>query len=585
MKKIMTAAIFFAILAAYPLSWSLLAGISPHLWGDLKLFAPENMTLLFLAIAAFSTLFIQLKDKQIELYRKIPFLLAGAMIFILVIHQIVFPANFDFFLAGCFPISAFLAGAALATSWKKSFPVFAGIFAIILLVYSALTSNFIGFPGNWNWNFTLTAITIPALLSFFCRGRKNMIFSAAAIVIFISAGVIKRPEIVPKGTLLALAGASAALLLLDQVPKNRRPLIVTMVLTIGIFAFFLFIYLFGRELNDYRIQLWRGSCRLFVEHPFAGCGQSRFEGLIPDFLPEEYHFVPFRAERHTHPHNEMLFLLTSFGITGVLFLLFAMVNALRAPDGEKNHNTKYLQWLLLVLFIHGMLDVLLGEIHTGMIFYVTLGALNALPSNDLEHGIARKDSRIGRLAGRISGVVLLILFCFFSARNFLGTKLCREAKLIYSSDRARALDLLYRAEKIKPTPETTYLIAVAHFRTGEMAQAAKKFAELETKFGWTGYIHSNGLTARIYAEQNLFKSAAKYFAREHRRFPFSIVNTCYELQMLRTLAPEAAKEYNNAFEQLLRRRGIDRNFLPIIMHNQYLDDLLPVKKDIEDIEE
>ena len=582
MKKIIApSAIFIAILAAYPLEWALLAGKSPRYWGDLKLAAVDNLAILFLAIMTFFPALVAHQKKDLPFSARAPFLLAGVTIIIAQIQQLIYPGNLDFFLAGAFPATAFLAGAAISNQWKKTFPLLAGIFAIVLLVYSALTNNFVGFPGNWNWNFTLVAVTIPALASWFFKGRKLVVTSIIAIAVFITAGVLKRPDILPRGTLLALAGAAAVMLLLPRIPEKLRVKVIAGVFVACIIGFILFITVFAREVPDYRIQLWRGSCQLFLEHPFAGCGQSRFEGLVPDFLPEEYHFVKFRAERHTHPHNEVLFMLTSFGIFGGLFLLTAMTNSLR-NNSEKDFNTKYLQWVVIVLFLHGMVDVLLGEVHSGTLFWVSLGALNALPfadaPDDAPNAASKKVSTANKIVSGIGGALLLGCFMLLIVRNFVGTGLCREAKLDFRNGN-KTIELLSRAEKIKPTPECSYLLGIEFFSKSKLPQAVKKFAEIESKFGWGGYVHSNGLAARAYAAQKEYTLASHYFEREQHRFPFSIVNVYYQLKMLKTIAPEAAEQHMAQLDHLLKQRGVNRNSLPEIMRYQYLDDLLPIKKE------
>ena len=579
MKKfIAPATVFIAILGAYPLEWALLIGKSPRFWGDLRLFAVDNLAILFLAIMAFFPALIAKREKNLPFSARAPFLLAGVTIIIAQIQQLIYPGNLDFFLTGIFPATAFLAGAVIADKWKKTFPLLAGIFAVILLVYSAMTNNFVGFPGNWNWNFTLVAVTIPAVVSWFFKGKKLVVVSLIAIAVFIAAGVLKRPDILPRGTLLALAGAAATMLAMEKIPEKLRLKVIAGFFVFAIFAFILFVHVFGRDIPDYRVQLWRGSCQLFLEHPFSGCGQSRFEGLVPDFLPEEYHYVKFRAERHTHPHNEVLFMLTSFGIAGGLFLLLAMTNAIK-KIGAKDFNTKYLEWVVLVLFFHGMVDVLLGEVHSGTLFWVSLGALNAPPLTETpDSAVPGKISTANKIIRRISGALVLVCFMLLAARNLVGTALCREAKLDFRNG-GRTIALLVNAEKIKPTPETSYLLGIEYFRTGKLALAVQKFADIESKFGWGGYVHSNGLAARTCAAQKKYEQAIVYFAREQHRFPFSIVNVYYQLKMLKAIFPEAAEQHMEQFDRLLKQRGIERKNLPEIMRYQYLDDLLPIKKE------
>ena len=118
-----------------------------------------------------------------------------------------------------------------------------------------------------------------------------------------------------------------------------------------------------KVLEDPRFALWDYSIRMSKNHPFLGYGISSLsveyvDGLYVDPVAYE-HFTKrimsqptFAALGKTmkthHPHNAFLMMYLSFGILGVLSLIFLYVTSLLMPSKEMRI---YVWFFLLALFI------------------------------------------------------------------------------------------------------------------------------------------------------------------------------------------------------------------------------------------
>ena len=551
---------------AYPVTWMVFAGKS-RFWGDLQLFDLNVFTLFFAAAAMLLPGRINKALGGESLAEKLPLLLALLLPLMVAIQGILYGFRWDAVLRGCFIPAAFCAGYALNTEAKKILPPALGFGGIMLLIFSIVTDHCYGFVGNWNWNYTITVLAIIPLVHFFVRGKFFIPAATAAILLFIGLMMIPFPETFPRGTLLSLVLAGAVLPLASVIPEKRSTLIWSALITAGLVAFtVLAVSLI--HFNDYRIQLWSGTLDLISDYPWAGCGSWYFEDLIAEKLPELYHFCRFRAERHTHPHNELYFMMTGYGTAGVIFLISAVSAAMKQVR-QKDFNSRYLLFALLVLFFHGQLDVLLGEVHTGVIFYFLLGVLCGTPGEVS-----------GSKTSCTGGVVLLIAAAVQSVMLVYSTFHYRMAKLELKTSPETAMKHLQISCEVKPSAQNLYLAGVASFNCGDSRKAAEYWQRLHRETGFTGYVHSNGLLARSLVLQGDFAGASEYFAREASRFPLSIINTSCHLAALQACnAPESIIAQEKAkLQLLLKMRGLTPDCLPMILSDPGLDDTLPVRK-------
>ncbi len=73
-----------------------------------------------------------------------------------------------------------------------------------------------------------------------------------------------------------------------------------------------------RPTNAVRLGLWRGAVDLWMESPLVGCGAGRFEAAFPPHRdPNEWDISGFNVVAE-EPHQELLWILSEFGLLGAL---------------------------------------------------------------------------------------------------------------------------------------------------------------------------------------------------------------------------------------------------------------------------
>ncbi|MHC0510535.1 O-antigen ligase family protein [Achromobacter aegrifaciens] len=152
-----------------------------------------------------------------------------------------------------------------------------------------------------------------------------------------------------------------------------------------------------------RLQLWRASADMVEQHPLFGLGATN---KFPDELQARVAqgtVAPFVAEGFGEPHNDMLYMLTSFGLLGGLALL--AVYAVPAVTFAKRFHNKYPTEvraaaamglaLSLGFAIFGLTELMFRGMRTISLYVVLLAWLAALCSPGTE-GELSKDGNLER---------------------------------------------------------------------------------------------------------------------------------------------------------------------------------------------
>lgn len=548
-----TGALWFAAALVYPLVW-VAAWRSTPFYGDFQLFAAPVFTLLMLMAATGCGGRIVGAFRSGDWRDRSALILSGSLLALDSFRQLA--GSPEEFCPGSFVPAAYLAGVALAPAWKKLTPVILGGAGVVMVIFTAVTAHNYGFFGNWNWSATMTVAALPATVALFYRGKYFRWIAAGAVVLFLALIAWREIDTFPRGTVIALVFALALTLNLRNQPADRRYRLIIGIVSAILVTAAILVAKSGTTL-DYRIQLYRGSWQLLADHWLVGCGPGKFEELIGIYLPRLYHFVRFTAERHTHPHNEMLYLLTTYGVAGGIFCLAALGRAAKnfAVDSKKEN---YLLWVALLLFFHGQLDVLLAEPAIGMLFWATLGALGT------------PDEVAAPTAAPLKILALFLSLFFFVAALNTGaaTWLFRAAK----NSPADAEAYLEKSLRHQTRRETLYLLAVRKFNRGDLAGAEAELRKLHAIAPF-GYVHSYGILARILAARGERGEASFAFGAERRRFPYSALNAYYYLVFCKEIGavPEQEEAAKNRLLFCLKYRGLSEADLPELLfrHNEW----------------
>lgn len=570
-----------AILFSYPLAWGkIISGTVPY-WGSVPFFDLNALPFLFLALPLLSP------ENLLALWRRDSIsrwlLILTAVNFLsAILSQFRLPGPPDRFCVALFYLLLPLAGCVWADCWKRQLPFFFTGLAVITLIinFNEFFHNLepIGLSGNWNWNQTLLAVSLPFPFLLLCRKHARLIiFAAAAAAVFLLWLLF--PHNTSRAVILAVPGA-ALLLLCSRFGSNSRIRVLPAILVAaGGVALFLTVMLappapIAAELNaDSRIQLWRGAFDLVNNNILFGVGPGRFEDVIPHYLPEDYFRTPFVADRHPHPHNEILLYLSNFGVIGLIWAVLLITVLVRGIIRLRSFDRigLGLAFAALVLLLHGQLDVLLSTPLAGGIFLLLAGMF-------WKSGAPRPEpvqTAIPVRARRIAALFCILAGVYIAWGNFASGLALRSARLARDrGDIPKASADLQKSLNVKPTPQA-YLFqgSIELFDRKDPVAAANAFGELEKRLGLSNYSHANGLMARALASSGREKEALVYFEREQRNFPLSGLNAGFVLMVLRRNAsPEIVSAAEERFHTVMAAKGLTPADFPLLLRNPLWDD-------------
>jgi len=263
-----------------------------------------------------------------------------------------------------------------------------------------------GLSGNPN-EFAVMCVISLACLNFFNTGNttlkvKFLTYAAAGITLFGLVFSISRTGLV--------AAIIVSLILIMLRLRGRLSRIYTK--SFSAVPIMLFVLGFGLTLviipSDYRdlwvgsiykeistntgttgirIELWRISSEIFLEHPIIGVGTGNF----PKYAAEKWSLQ--RSYRDAVVHNTYISVLTETGLVGfVIFMLFNILIIYKliiynkgSPIGSESKNVSYI--LIMILIIWGIFGVFSSGEY-GKILWITNGAaiglFSTIKKNDIK---------------------------------------------------------------------------------------------------------------------------------------------------------------------------------------------------------
>ena len=566
--KLVLAHIFLLLpLLSHPLIWCrLFTGQMPY-WGDAKFISLPAVALLSIGVA------LLYPERLKKLFSKAPARYWGialaASAILAVIHQIIYPGSLQLLLQGMPVLFIPLAGIALSDELRKAAPLCGAVTAAVLALFTAAGDRYLsGFPGNWNWNFTMLCATIPAL-SLVIFGKKHPFRIAVGVITILMILLsVFRPELTPRGTIAAFILATCLAPALRKIDRTHRPAALT---GAALAAGFIFVatvsHKSGHLVNDSRFQLWRSSVEMVNARLLTGYGPGRFESAVQPHITKEYFFTEYAATNHPHPHNEFLLCISDFGICGALVLLFFAGSALKPNTGKKCQQDRWMVWLFILLLMHGQVDVLLSTPLAGTWFLLTGGALSA-------RGIGRTPVGFKLIRFSLFAIITAAALIFAAVQFVSGCHLRRAKLELHNKNVYQAISHLQSANKLLPTRESRYIAGnVALFNLKRPDLAVNEFLKLDKEF-CGGYIHSYGLTARALFAAGKQQEAREFFALERKAFPFSALYAGFELAALQlsNASSQEKAEAAKRFEYNLKLRDLDIGNAALIQKNPELDE-------------
>lgn len=563
-----------AALLSYPLApLRIVSGPIPF-WSEVQLFSPGTLGL----FAVCCCLLFPRRLAELWLVdplTRVLLCLGGGVLILIVSFLFRFSCTADQFQTELFYLAMPLAGIILAGELKRLLPPFLLIVAVLLT--ASLVGDLLrglppsGLPGNWNWNWSLLLVTIPVGMLALPIRRKLESCAAVAIVVAWFPYLLT-PRYTSLAALFSAVASAGVLMLLLKTMPQRRTLLLVLLGAICLFLFLAATHVPGLfRPGEARVPLWHGAVELAVGSPF-GNGISRFEGAIPEHLPREYFLSDFACDRHPHPHNELLSYACGWGVPGIiwgLLLIFGLWRGLCTLSIDKPVGL-VLGWSTLLLFGHGMFDVILSTPFAGTLFLLLVGLFWSVGA---PAGRAPVVIRFPRL--RMAASALLFLAAILTAvPAFFSGLFLREAKEAhFQRDLDRALLALNRSMDWKLTPENLYVTAAIRLFDRKDPTAAIRLYRQLPATGLAFYSHSDGRLARALTVLGEKREALAAFEREQQRFPYSALNAYYHMMALRRFGLlEEAEEAEMRFRAIMHFKGLRPEELPLLIRNPVADD-------------
>ena len=556
-------------LFAYPLAWALPRSKSLPLWDMVQCCTPAVIAIAALgaAVAEPRRIIKAWQSSKVLRFFLITSLLCSAAAGV---QQILYGGLWENFFHALFFVTLPWAGIALAPELKRLLPWWCSGLFLFLLWMTAQTPMCTGFVGNWNWNFSLLAVTLVAIVVLTFRSRWRLIAAGVAVSAGVASVFFFFPELAPRGTLAGIIGAAVALGIVMLFKRQDRWRYATLAALAG---GVLFISAVNSQesatLANARVQLWRGSLQFSLAHTAVGVGPARFESRIPPFLVPEYFLSDFPAVRHPHPHNEMLNMWAGFGIPGLLYILMWAVATARQIR-RKDPIGLWISWAFLLLFIHGLFDVLLSTPLAGTLFFLMMGTICG-------SGLSgSSDCKIPLCKRYIAAGVLLSLAAFLLVQNLRSGTALRQGRLLLSENRKKeAYGQFIKSLRIMPNAPACYFAGqTAFFDLRRPAEAIFWWKKIQSELRYPSFLHLNRLLGHAYDLNGQSALALYHYEKEAKDFPFSALNAGLRLGCLQknNASPEQITAAAAVFNKLMVMRKLKAAEFPKLLRNPALDD-------------
>ena len=572
---------YICTLLFYPLLWPRLFTRRLVYWGDLNLFSPALLALLCISLLLFDS------KALINFFSsRAAKLLAAAFAFILLVSFIqlivCYPGHFKYLWSSVYWISIPLFCAVNRREVEKYLPFFMiilGLGTAIQSTYESFHSGFLnGLPGNWNWNASLIAVTVPFICFIIYKYlRKHYKISLLVNLLLLLAAAALMLRCKSKAAVLGLIIACGVLLILRY--WKKIPLIYW--LRFGVVAVILgivFLYLIRSHVfvylkNDQRPFFWEAAFGLIGQKPWFGCGPDIFESCYAPYIPIDYYWGKFVSIRHNHPHNHFLYFAATMGIPALIawcsVLFYAVYKNLRRAAGPGNPELKLYLFVFILLFVHAMLDVVVVSWPLGCIFLIILGILlgHALDGSDRQEPQINKSITV---ICCIAGIGLLILLTCYLYSNFISTMHYRRAKLLKEPE--AAFSETKKSINAMMSPQNTYLAAMISLYDFKNPQDCLKFLDQLNALGFENYENNNLLRGIALVETGKLDESLVYFSKEHDVFPASCLSLYYFRYVLSKLGRmQEADAVNRDLKYLLEKKNFTESMLPMIQKNPDID--------------
>ena len=131
----------------------------------------------------------------------------------------------------------------------------------------------------------------------------------------------------------------------------------------------------GKGFNEHeqRLFMWRGAVQIFLENPILGVGTGGYPIAYQERGDQDW---PYMA----HPHNNFLYMAVSFGVIGILALLWFFWEIFRNAWEERHTPLGYFVFsATLAIFVIGLVNGATIDTSTAFLLALATGLQNGFP--------------------------------------------------------------------------------------------------------------------------------------------------------------------------------------------------------------
>lgn len=561
-----------------------------------------SLTLIFLSPAKIKS---ALREGKLYIILSLIFLIVP-IIHVFIYNTITLSEFFYSIIWITVPFFAFLYNEEL----KKILPAYFFIFLLFDIFNSALqTSEIVGIAGNRNWHAACLAVIIPFSLYLAKDIYPNLSkkigttvsTTIISIVFFITTSVsIYLIVICRTRTILVLFPLLLIVALFLEIREKHKKLMIFLLLAILIILGVLFtishysykdttikpkgIELIQKDekllqtklantLNiDVRGPLWRGCMDLISKHPYLGTSAPRFESEYQLYRPIDYFTKPDNAVRSNHPHNSILYMSASYGIPGmfvwlILWALPMIVCLIRYY--RLSTISKIVLFSYILLFIHGLMDLIFFEWPTVFFSAILLGILwgdvlkkPTLPlpvTSDKKKNSKTSLTKLEPFPKYIDYFLktLGIIFLLITIRTvYLDTISSFYNRLGEFSDANgnKQQSVLYyeKGATLEKDPQYVYRAATTCLQDLNDTKKSLYFLDMFKDMSVQNYAHSNGFLALALVKEGRLRESLPYLLKEVVIYPL-LIGSWYRLAYVQGtlgMKQDAEISFSNMMESL-----------------------------------
>lgn len=128
-----------------------------------------------------------------------------------------------------------------------------------------------------------------------------------------------------------------------------------------------------------RYYMWTGAIKIYLENPVFGIGTGGYQSEMRRYREQKILPDKNASEDPIQPHNSFLYMAVSFGIPGVVALVWLFVVLLKSGWRNRESLSGFsLLAFTLVLIIGSLTDTQILQVHTGVLFSVFTGLRGVL---------------------------------------------------------------------------------------------------------------------------------------------------------------------------------------------------------------